>query len=261
MPHLLEESRSWLKAVLTTRASLSDLKAAAQELALAGFSVFPIKAGDKRPPLVRRGFYAATTDAATIERWWSLFPDANIGLRTGAGLAVVDVDPRNGGTVPNLPDTLKVRTPAGGWHFYYSVDVPVRCSSGKVAPGVDIKADGGYVLAPPSRRADGEYVWMGGTLAVADPSLLDPQRRAESEPPIGGSARPLNWTPWEPRETVREGERHDELTSWAGYLRAQAMEYEEILEVLEEVNETFQPPLEDQRELTGIARWAARRPL
>lgn len=235
---------------------------AALELARAGFSVFPIKAGDKRPPLVKQGFYAATTDAATIERWWGLFPDANIGIRTGNGLAVVDIDPRNGGAVPNWldVDTRRVVTPTGGLHFYYLVEGPVRCSSGRLAPGVDVKADGGYVLAPPSVREEGVYSWgRASHIARINPAAL----QASEPPPIGGAPgeRPTNWQPWEPREVVREGERHDELTSWAGYLRSQGEEYEEILEVLEEVNQTFLPPLEDHRELTGIARWAARRPV
>lgn len=242
------------------------MKAEALSLARGrGFAVFPVKAGDKRPPLVKRGFYAASRDPVDIERWWSLFPEANIGVRTGNGLAVIDVDPRNGGDIPDwLPTTLAVHTPAGGYHFYYRVDGPVRCSSGKLGAGIDVKADGGYVLAPPSRRADGEYTWSKTDpvhLEELEVSFFDPQRSDEYEPPKGGSTRPLNWQPWEPREVVREGERHDELTSWAGYLRSQGEEYEEILEVLEEVNQTFLPPLEDHRELTGIARWAARRPV
>jgi hypothetical protein len=75
--------------------------AAALAYASNGWRVFPLKPGNKTP-MTSRGHHDATTDASQIRAWWTTRPDANIGLVAGDGLAVLDVDPRNGGD-----DTLK----------------------------------------------------------------------------------------------------------------------------------------------------------
>lgn len=123
--------------------------------------------------VVPRGHLDATTDLAEIEECWSALPLANIGIRTGevSGLVVLDVDPRNGGDaslerlqggIGKLPPTLTVKTGGGGYHLYFRYPL----SGGKIAakldgyPGIDVKADGGYVLAPPSSHISGRrYEW------------------------------------------------------------------------------------------------------
>lgn len=121
-------------------------------------------------PRTRNGLKDASTDIITILKWWGEWPDANVGILTGAesGLVVLDVDPRNGGndTLAEweereglLPPTLTVTTGGGGWHFYYPhPGGVVRCR--KLGAGLDLKADGGYVVAPPSLHASGSpYSW------------------------------------------------------------------------------------------------------
>src|SRR5207302_645515 len=137
-----------------------------------GWAVFPV-APHQKNPLVAEGFKEATTDEDQIVAWWTQWPTANIGLATGSinGIAIIDVDIRNGGAesvgqlagqVAGLYDTLIANTGGGGWHLYYTYpeDGEVRCRNGRVAPGIDIKGDGGYVLAPPSIHPNGRsYEW------------------------------------------------------------------------------------------------------
>lgn len=122
-------------------------------------------------PRTQRGFKDASTDLAKVERWWGMWPHANIGIATGAvsGIVVIDIDPRNGGldTVQQFADagktfrrTAQVLTQAGGWHLYYRYPEDGDAVSGQVGPGIDLKADGGYVVAPPSVGVDGAYIWQ-----------------------------------------------------------------------------------------------------
>ena len=123
-------------------------------------------ASPAKHPRTRRGLHDATTELRTVKRWWRRWPDANVGLRTGAasGLVVLDVDPAHGGEASlaelvdayeALPATLEVRT-GGGRHLYFAhPGVRVANSAGGLGPGLDVRGDGGYILAPPSRHASG----------------------------------------------------------------------------------------------------------
>ncbi|MGB3954813.1 MAG: bifunctional DNA primase/polymerase [Brooklawnia sp.] len=142
-----------------------NLAAAARSLAAAGVPLFPCEAGGKRP-LTRRGFLDASSDPGQVAAWWSRTPDANIGLPTGArsGVVVVDVDvhgPVDGRTAwrraseAGLVDGagLLVRTPTGGAHAYFPTTSGTEQRSWQAASaGVDFRGDGGYIIAPPSRR-------------------------------------------------------------------------------------------------------------
>lgn len=120
------------------------------------------------------GLKDATTDPETIRRWWNAFPHANIGIRTGArpdggGIVVLDLDPRNGGedsfaelerTHGPLPSTIQVITGGGGRHYYFGHPGGHLANKSNLLPGIDVKADGGYVVAPPSRHiSGGTYRW------------------------------------------------------------------------------------------------------
>jgi hypothetical protein len=155
------------------------LLAAALGYASNGWRVFPLKPGTKTP-MTSRGHHNATTDEAQIRAWWTTWPDANIGLVAGDGLAVLDVDPRNGGddTLKALIEeygpicTRSVQTGSGGKHFYFHDDAeaPLRHGTGRLGRGLDIKAGGrGYVVAPPSVHPNGrEYEW-GDSNQVIEP--------------------------------------------------------------------------------------------
>ena len=145
-------------------------------------------------PRTRQGLKDATTDAGQIEAWWRQWPDANVGVLTGrpSGLVVIDIDPRHGGVDSMrslldehgpLPPGPRVRTGSGGWHlFFRSPAAQVRNSVNRVGEGIDVRADGGYVIAPPSLHpAGGHYEWTHGGRA---PDLPDWLERLVSPPTV-----------------------------------------------------------------------------
>ena len=125
-----------------------------QALALAsqGLPCFPC-ADDKRPACPG-GFKAATNDYAALNQLWGRYSGSLIGVPTGAvsGIDVLDIDPRHGGDVwlkdvqNNLPHTRIHQTRSTGWHLLFRHQAGLRNSAGKVAPGVDVRADGGYII-------------------------------------------------------------------------------------------------------------------
>lgn len=144
------------------------LVGAALAYAAAGVPVFPCAPGAKTP-LTKRGFHDATTDPGRIRSWWSWMPEANIALRTGTRVDVVDVDVHGVGTGFPVLRTLQrdglidgwglaVRSPSGGVHLYYpsTPDRP-QSSWSRGAAHVDFRGTGGYILAPLStiRGLDG----------------------------------------------------------------------------------------------------------
>ncbi len=197
----------------------SQILTAAQYWAGRGFPVFPLREGLKTPA-TGDGFKSATTDPHKIMQFFGGNSRHNIGLMCGGGLVVIDVDMKNGvdgsatlahlqATVGALPDTLEVSTPSGGKHLYYRypVGVAINSKAGKIAgqpaPGLDIRADGGYVVCPPSvldAAADPKGKTVSGAYAIvkklpiADlpPAWLDllsvkrdnpqPQRQQHHEP-------------------------------------------------------------------------------
>lgn len=202
----------------------------ALKAARAGFHVFPCEAGGKRPYMTPRGRFqwgsGATTDERTILDWWTnRCPDANYGIAARPSkLIVIDCDmPKEGKQIParyrepgvaegidilacivadlDVPfpfRTLAVATPSGGVHFYFAnpADLPMRNSS-IVPQWIDVRAnggaDGGFVVGPGSRRADGaEYrVVQSCAVQVAPPWVLAlcapaPERPAAITPTSGG---------------------------------------------------------------------------
>jgi putative DNA primase/helicase len=124
-------------------------------------------------PMTQHGLKDASCDLRQIEQWWGKWPNANIGIATGniSGIVVLDVDERSGGqeTLDELisrfgplPPSWVART-GGGRHFYWKhPESPMKSRSG-IAKGLDVKADGGYVVAPPSRHWTGKlYEWEVG---------------------------------------------------------------------------------------------------
>jgi hypothetical protein len=132
-----------------------------------------------------------------IETWWRAWPDANVGVVTGlvSGIAVLDIDPRSGGdrTLRSLTDrygmvpvTPEVRTGGGGVHLWFRVETEVP--SVTLAPGVELKAESGMVVAPPSRHASGaSYRWRPG----GEPDVLAPAPLPSWVSEIAGSGSGL----------------------------------------------------------------------
>lgn len=123
-------------------------------------------------PRMARWQQRATKDRAQIERWWRETPTANVGIATGRGLCVIDLDgepAHRAAAELGLPATFTVRTGRadGGEHRYYQVpeglELP-NASGGTLAPGIDVRADGGFVVAAGSRHQSGQrYQSINGT--------------------------------------------------------------------------------------------------
>lgn len=131
-------------------------------------------------PRLPHGLSDADTDPRRIELWWTRWPDANIGLRTGVVMDVADVDSEDGGHVlrhllgGTLPAGPLVRTGGGGLHLWLR---PIGYGNRvRLLPCVDWRGTGGYVVAPPSRHARGTaYTWLSrvSTLPDCPPALRD----------------------------------------------------------------------------------------
>jgi hypothetical protein len=117
--------------------------------------------------LARNGHLSATTDPATIRRWWTDTPDANIAVHCeAAGIVVVDVDPRNGGdatwTALGIPDSdVTAATGGGGRHHFY--EEPADEPTFRKLHGIDIKYRGYVLLAPSNHRSGATYAWLDGS--------------------------------------------------------------------------------------------------
>ena len=141
---------------------------------------FPGNCG--KHPRTKHGHKDATCDAAVVRDWWARWPDANIGLATGGGLVVVDVDPRHRGDKTlralerkngGLPDDAKAISGGGGPHYYLRLPKGVAIASGTnlLGAGIDVKADNGYVIAPPSLHGSGKrYRWPSDAMPAKIPS-------------------------------------------------------------------------------------------
>jgi hypothetical protein len=124
-------------------------------------------------PFAPTGVKSASTDPDIIRRWFERAPRANLAVST-ARLVVIDIDPRHGGDETfaalerehEFPPTWQVLTGAGGMHVYFCCPAGVEIASTTaesnplLGPGLDVRARGGYVVAPPSRHINGRaYCW------------------------------------------------------------------------------------------------------
>jgi len=134
----------------------------ARRYAALGWATFPLAIGKKVPMAGSNGFKSASADLRIIAKRARQHPHANIGIATGkiSGVVVIDIDPRHGGdsTVARFatmgkffPETVEATTCQYGRHLYYAYDSRLKSGAkSKLGPGIDVKTDGGYVVAPPS---------------------------------------------------------------------------------------------------------------
>jgi hypothetical protein len=148
---------------------MSDLFAAALDYASRGLPVFPCMPRGKTPAVVR-GFHAATTNPATIRRYWT-DPERNIGIPTGmpSGVWVLDIDGVEGeaslraletkhGAIPKTRTVVTAR----GAHAWFAYPGPVPTTAGRIGLGMDTRGDDGYVVVPPSVHQTGHrYAFLG----------------------------------------------------------------------------------------------------
>lgn len=166
---------------------LSNKGTSALALASRGWRVFPLTPNSKVPLKSLTDWEnQASDDPIQITEWWSANPSCNIGLATGpSGLCVLDFDSakspqeesgieafKNSYPGRKLPSTYTVRTAGGGWHLYYHRSgAELRNSAGRLAPRVDTRAQGGYVVAPGSTVDGNQYEATGPFPSASIPDL------------------------------------------------------------------------------------------
>ncbi len=237
-------------------------------------------------PITANGVKEATCDPVQVREWWkwrrgTYMP--NVGIATGDGLLVIDLDPRHGGTLEALaalteiPETMYCTTGGGGWHYYFTYDTvrwQIKNSAGKLGSGIDVRGDGGYVVASPSRHMSGDaYVWLRPIPSLPVPAplallkkidegsrqariaLSSPKPPLAPAPPVPSSPAPIARTPG----MIVEGKRHATLVSLAGTLRRVGLTVQVVTEALLVINRLqCQPTLSDEEVLKltqSIAHW------
>lgn len=248
---------------------MTALLDAALRYAELGYAVFPCANAVEPAPLTRHGFNDASTDSDQISAWWNQFPTACIGLAT-AGLLVIDVDgPANPWLTEEraleLSQAPTARTPRGGWHYVFRRPngVSWRCTAGRLAPQVDVRTDGGYIVVAPSRRSDRMYRWVEGLELDAEPDRL-PEPPAWLAAALDGLATGLPTLAQvaaggNEANQIPNGQRNATLARLAGTLRRAGMSQAEISAALNRVNaDRCVPPLgpaEVERIAASIARY------
>lgn len=180
---------------------------AALAYAARGWRVHPLRPRDKLPTL-QRWPERASTDPDTIRRWWAKEPTANIGIATGSGLLVLDVDGDEGRESLNghhLPPTVCALTGGGGIHYLFEVDGETRNTT-NLLPHVDTRGDGGYIVAAPSIHPDtgAAYTWADGLSPDDLPLAPAPQWLVDALRP---KAAPAPTTPPTTPTPAREASR------------------------------------------------------
>jgi hypothetical protein len=250
--------------------SARRVKPSVREAALAylarGWSVIPIEPRGKRPVVPWLEYQRRLATPHEIEHWFQRWPDANVGVVTGAlsGLVVLDVDPRHGGAdslarleIDHAPlaRTIEAATGGGGRHLYFAHPggaVPNRIA---IVPGIDVRGDGGCVVAPPSLHASGgRYAWVPSrspdeaSLALLPRWLLAAGREE-------GEARGHTLAHWRRlvHHGVDEGARNATLASLAGHLLWHGVDPEVVVELLHAWNRArCRPPLSDDEVLRCV---------
>jgi hypothetical protein len=252
----------------------NSAQGAALEYLGRGWGIVPIESRGKRPLVRWEEFQRRLPLQEDVRGWFRRWPNANLGIVTGkiSGLAVIDVDPRHGGaealsalecTYAQLPPTASVLTGGGGRHLYFSCPGEPLRSRVALAPGIDLRAEGGLVVAPPSiHSSGGRYRWercdpSDKTPMPTLPGWLDSLVRSSS----GGHS--VAWWRQRVHQPVPEGARNATLASLTGHLLWHGIDPEVALELLQCWNRVrCAPPLFEEevaRTVESIARTDARR--
>lgn len=209
-----------------------------------GWSIIPVdNLSPEKKPFVRwKEFQERRATPAEIQKWWRQWPTASVGIVTGriSDLVVVDIDPRHGGNPQPVLDsadtTMMVATGGGGWHLYYSYPGDVErlpCRVG-IAEGVDIRADGGYAVLPPSVHHSGTpYTWhKEGIPGELTPGMVSDIISSSTGNRVGKGGDPY-WFSKLWKEGAPEGTRNDTVARMAGYMAKKGFPQDIVLEMLE----------------------------
>ena len=206
-------------------------------------------------PRTQHGLKDATTDPEKVSRWWQIWPHANIGIACEpTGWAVIDVDVAKGGdeslhdletTYGKLPDTVRAITGGNGAHIIFTLPSYGFKSAVAIAPGIDTRGTGGYIVASPSHHiSGGSYQWEADRkpgqfplAAVPLWFLTEMERSSEARRETQDNT---------PGAIIPDGMRDNVLASLAGSMRARGHTESEMYAALSVTNqERVRPPLPD----------------
>jgi len=244
---------------------MSDCRAAALWYARHGLRVHPTRVGLKLP-ILEAWQRRATTDRAAIAEWWTCWPDAGVAIATGAdsGVIVADADPRHGGDDAlhdlerahgEFMPTWRCLTAGGGLHLYLRHPGDRVGNRAGLWRGIDVRGDGGYVVAPPTELEGGRaYAWEVGH-APHEVELAEPPRwlvaliGRQEAPQLRQDGTPLQ---------IAAGLRNVTLFRIAAALRRYGIAAPAIADALAAINKHHSVPPLEAREIEKIAASAAR---
>lgn len=242
-----------------------------------GWPIIPIIKGKKKPPVEWTPFQTRFPTEAEVREWWTKWPDAGIAIPTGliSGMSVIDLDSDEAKEWFNnlLPDSLSVptvTTPRGGLHFHFKHphSVDLRGHNGEIHAHVDLKANGNYIIMPPTVGHEGPYKWLNGygiealqsmpsfpeaylSLCI---SLIDKNRikvlANVSQPGVSQDVTNSIFT---------EGKRNDSLFHVVNTLARGGEDMGIAFQVLVNLGKTCNPPMTNERELRTIFESAFKR--
>lgn len=238
---------------------LSELGTAAMEYAARGWSVFPLLTREKEPAITN-GLLGATTDPEQIEIWWEAHPFNNVAIALGSAarnIIAIDIDydedkGEDGWETlreweqehGKLPETVTDLSGRGGGRLYYKVDRPIHnTTNAKI--GIDIRGEGGYVVAPPSIHPNGRtYCWENDPdeydVAEADDNVYDFIEY------IRGTRDGRRKKFVLPKGDIGSGSRNDTLFRYACQLQERGDDDDIIFATISGINKVrCKPPLPD----------------
>jgi uncharacterized protein YdaU (DUF1376 family) len=266
-----------LETKLVTELKGSSLRSSAVEVANRGYRVFtvcgikgeycacgnPACRSPGKHPSIKDWQQKASSDPIVVDRFWTQLPDANIGVATGqeSGVVVLDIDGQEGEatlkrlieTHGELPGTLTATTGRGRHLYFQAPDIPIRNGVGKLGPGLDIRGEGGYVVAPPSQHHSGAtYEWVDSTAEVAEMpewiiQLLSETKQKDKKVNV--------------EDRFSEGSRNDTLFKIGASMRGIGHSEAEIATALSLVNEDQCDPPLSADEVRDIAKSVAAYPV
>ena len=210
-----------------------------------GWSVLPVRPEEKRPYMTNWLQYTKTrADKPMVENWFASLSNAGVGVVTGkiSNMVVLDVESYCPTPIEELlkkyPTQMISRTGSGGYHLFYQYPIGVSKVSNrvKIFEGADLRADGGFIVLPPTRHPNGNrYEWISRGIPGTFPmDLLD--LKSES------TVQSEGWIT-EALRGVSEGGRNDTCARLAGYFFKKGMNADIVEALLLEWNERNNPPL------------------
>lgn len=252
----------------------SPLLAAALAYARLGYSVMPLRPGDKRPLMHEwKPLQKKPLSEADILGFWQEVPNANVGILTGqiSNISVIDIDGPAGVTALkalgiNLPSTRVYRTPHG-WHYIYRFDARFKQGSNHT-DSVDVRGEGGYIVAPPSvvdtctkdncpivGEHPRDYRVLRDTAVVEYPDVPEVFQRIRKEttgtgPDLGEQPA---WVAGALLNGAGEGQRNDMASRLAGYFRSVNLPQDIALAALRQFAAACNPPMHFE-ELVSVVK-------